>query len=123
MPAAKDLSVWHPASQFPSGPNRIGPNLASAGGVTQPNGVVDAAGSVRISHPVHHVTGTAAIINLLVPYDAPGWQGEVTLIADAIWTWTAAGNIAQAGTVTAAGRQFKFVYDPGTNKWYPDKVA
>lgn len=98
---------FHPSGKVRS---RIGPNIASAA-------------TIAPTHPIHHVTGTAAIVNITAPEDSAEWQGELTLIADAIWTWTAAGNIALAGTVTAALKQVKFVYDPATAKWYPDKVA
>lgn len=108
MALALELWKWFPVAVTPPGPNRIGPAIASAA-------------TIAPTHPVHHVTGTAAIATITPP--DPGFQGEITLIADAIWTWTAAGNISQAGTVTAAGRHHKFLYDPATAKWYPDKVA
>lgn len=105
MALALDTWQWLPGQ---TKANRIGPNIASAA-------------TVAPTHPVHHVTGTTAIVTITPP--SPDFSGDVTFIADAIWTWTAAGNIGIAGTVTAAGKQVKFVYDPGINKWYPDKVA
>src|SRR6266850_4537629 len=101
---AKDLWAWFPAAVNPNVP-RIGAAIASAATIAPTN-------------PVHHVTGTAAIVTITPP--DPSFQGDLVLIADAIWTWTAAGNISAAGTVTAAGRHFRFTYDPGTAKWYPD---
>jgi hypothetical protein len=86
----------------------IGPALASAA-------------TIAPTHGIHHVTGVVAIVNITLP--APDFVGTIVLIADAIWTWTNAGNIAVAGTTTAAGRAFRFTYDPATAKWYPDKVA
>lgn len=108
MAVAKDLWPWFPSATSPPGPNRIGPAIASAA-------------TIAPTHPVHHVTGTAAIATITPP-DA-GFQGEICLISDAIWTWTAAGNIAIAGTTTAANKAFYFTYDPGTQKWYVDKIA
>lgn len=108
MALALELWKWFPASVVPAGPNRIGPVLASAA-------------TIVITHPVHHVSGVVAIVNITPP--DPGFQGEICLIADAIWTWTAAGNIGIAGTTTAAGKAVYFTYDPATLKWYPDKIA
>lgn len=108
MAVALDQHKWFPSSVSPAGPNRIGPAIASAA-------------TIAPTHPVHHVTGTAAIATITPP--DPGFQGEICLIADAIWTWTAAGNIALAGTTTAANKAVYFTYDPSTAKWYPDKIA
>jgi len=90
-------------------PQRIvGPNIASAT-------------TIAPTYRIHHVTGTTAIVNITIPWE--GFAGSVTLIADAIWTWTAAGNIAVLGTVTAANGAVIFTYDPATVKWYPSRVA
>lgn len=104
---AREQWRFHPSA---FGNSRIGPSIASAA-------------TIAPTHPIHPVTGTAAIVNITPPEDPTTWQGEVTLIAIGIFTWTAAGNIALAGTTTAAGKQVKFVYNPATSKWYPDKVA
>src|SRR5437870_11251881 len=103
---AKDLWGWFSAQIFSTA--RIGPAIASAA-------------TIAPTYPVHHVTGTTAIVTITPPDAA--FSGEICLIADAIWTWTAAGNIGIAGTVTAAGKAVWFTYDPATAKWYPDKVA
>lgn len=88
--------------------DKVGPAIASAA-------------TIAPTHPIHHVTGVAAIVTITPPWE--GFSGPIELIADAIWTWTAAGNISVAGTTTAAGRSFKFTFDRKANKWYPDKVA
>lgn len=82
--------------------------------------VASAAGAIVPSGPLFHITGTAAITGFTLPLGFSG--GSFCAIADAIWTWTAAGNIAVLGTTTAANRQHCFVYDSATSKWYPDKV-
>jgi hypothetical protein len=86
----------------------VGPDLASAA-------------TIAPTHGTHLVTGTTAIVNITPPY--PTFAGTIVLLAAAIWTWTAAGNIAIAGTVTAAGRSIAFTYNPATAKWYPSAVA
>lgn len=85
----------------------VGPDLASAT-------------TIAPTHSIHVVIGTTAIVNITLPW--VGFAGEITLVAAAIWTWTAAGNIAVAGTTTAAGRSIRFVYVPATGKWYPSII-
>lgn len=81
---------------------------------------IASAATIVVTHQMHHVTGTAAIVTITPPF--PGFQGWITLIADGIWTWTAAGNIFVLGTVTAGnGRAMRFFFDG--NKWYPQAVA
>ncbi|SRR5258706_11054248 len=94
-----------PGGQFA---DKVGPAIASAA-------------TIAPTKPIHHVTGVAAIVNITPPWE--GFSGPIELIADAIWTWTAAGNISVAGTVTAAGRSHRFTYDRKTAKWYPDKIV
>jgi hypothetical protein len=66
------------------------------------------------------VSGTNAITGFTNPAGIqPGFT--VYLEATGVWTWTAAGNILTAGTTTAAGRVFIFVWN-GT-KWAPVQIA
>jgi len=105
MAEALDLWKWHPGAVYGK---IIGPAIASAT-------------TVAPTALIHHVTGTTAIVNITPPDTA--FSGLVIFIADGIWTWTAAGNIAVLGTVTAALKVVIFVYDPATAKWYPSSVA
>jgi hypothetical protein len=57
----------------------------------------------------------AAMVNITPPY--PTFCGEITIIPGAAFTWTAAGNIAVAGTAVV-GKPVKFLYLPTTGKWY-----
>lgn len=58
---------------------------------------VASAATIAATGNIFHVTGTAAIVTITVPNGTlPGIR--LTLIPDAIFTWTAAGNIALAGT-------------------------
>jgi hypothetical protein len=69
--------------------------------------------------PVYHVTGTTAIATITVPSACvSGFDCNVGLIADGIWTTTTGGNIAVAITAIV-GYRYDFTYDPGTSKWYP----
>lgn len=86
----------------------VGPDIASAA-------------TIAPTHMVHNVTGTAAIVTITPPW--PGFCGTIHLIAAAIWTWTAAGNISVLGTTTAAGRAIAFTYHPALGKWHPSVVA
>lgn len=85
----------------------VGPGIASAATIAPTN-------------RIHHVTGTAAIVNITPPY--PDFQGDICLIPDGIWTWTAAGNIGVLGTSTAGnGVPITFTFDG--LKWWPDRVT
>jgi hypothetical protein len=75
--------------------------------------------------PYHHFTGTTALVTINLP---AGYieGGEVTLVFDGSasgLTWTAAGNIAVAGTSTTAGSAVTFVFDQGSGKWHPSRLA
>lgn len=67
---------------------------------------------------IHHVTGTLAIVTIPVPW--PGFTGTIVLIPDAIFTWTAAGNIALAGTAVV-NKALSMTYDG--SKWIPGYIA
>lgn len=87
-------------------------------GVSAP---VASATTITASGPLFHVTGTTATATINPP--AGFVEGSITVIADAIWTWTNAGNIQVAGTVTTAGSSVTFTYDSATGKWYPSRLA
>lgn len=75
--------------------------------------------------PYFHLTGTVAMVNLTSPTGVVE-GGEVTIVFDgsaAGLTWTAAGNIAVAGTATTAGSAVTFVFDSGSGKWHPSRLA
>lgn len=82
--------------------------------------VASVAGATALSGPFFHMTGTNAVTGFTIPIGFVG--GCVTIVADAIWTWTAAGNILTAGTTTAAGRYNRFCWDSNAAKFVPDKV-
>jgi hypothetical protein len=82
---------------------------------------VASATTITASGPRFHVTGTTATATINLPTNFV--EGQIVVVADGIWTWTAAGNIAVAGTVTTAASAVIFVYDAGTTKWYPVRLA
>jgi hypothetical protein len=82
---------------------------------------VASATTITASGQRFHVTGTTATATINLP---PNFlEGDITIIADGVWTWTAAGNILVAGTVTTAGSSVTFSYDAATAKWYPSRLA
>lgn len=91
-------------------PRVRGANTASAAGAVAPPQGAD----------YFHVTGTAAITGWTNP---TGLQdgASFTVIPDGIFTWTAAGNIAVAGTAVVS-RALTFTWDATTSKWYPSYV-
>lgn len=82
---------------------------------------VASAATITPTANLFHVTGTTATATINLPTNFV--EGEITVIADGIWTWTSAGNIAVAGTVTTAGSMVSFRYDANTAKWYPSRLA
>lgn len=68
------------------------------------------------------VTGTAAIVNITVP-PTSGFSTILYLVAIGVFTWTAAGNIAVAGTATTANSMIIMTFSKATGKWYPSRVA
>ena len=108
-----DFPLFTPprTTDVPSPPSRFSPVSAPVASAT----------TITPSGPVFHVTGTTATATINLP---PNFvEGEITVIADGVWTWTAAGNIAVAGTVTTAGSSVTFRYDANTSKWYPSRLA
>lgn len=92
--------------------NIVGQDIASA-----------ATLAVAPTSLIHRITGTTATATIPVPTNVTGFAGLVIFITNGVWTWTAAGNIAAAGTVTTAGSAAAFVWNPVTAKWHPLRVA
>lgn len=88
--------------------------------LVNPNIQVAVAGTNTFTWPITRVSTVAAIVDIVVPY--PGFQGRITLLPTAAFTWTAAGNIALAGTAVV-GKALDFIYDPTSIKWYPSYIA
>lgn len=95
--------------------------------------VASVAGQITIAAPVTFVSGVLAITGISVPQNiidaagrsggtASGYSGRITFIPTGIFTWTAAGNIAVAGTAVV-GKALDFIYDSSTSKWYPSYIA
>lgn len=75
--------------------------------------------------PFFHLTGTVAMVTLTAPAGVVE-GGKIVIVFDgsaAGLTWTAAGNIAVAGTATTAGSAVMFVFDSGSAKWHPLRLA
>jgi hypothetical protein len=94
---------------------------SDAGNFTALSPTVASATSIVASGRLFHVSGTTATQTITPP--AGFVEGSITVIADGVWTWTAAGNILVAGTVTTAGGSVTFIYDRATSKWYPSRLA
>lgn len=88
--------------------------------LVDPNTQASVAGVLTVNYPVTVVSGALAITGLTVPY--PDFAGRITLIPTGTFTWTAATNIALAGTAVV-GKALDFVYNPFTNKWAPSYIA
>lgn len=95
-----DLTGVH--DQINTGVQGVGDTLASAATITP-------------DHPIHQVSGTAAISTITVP---TGFSGPVFLIPQGAWTLVTGGNIGLASTA-AVGRVLMVVYDYNAHLWYP----
>ena len=92
-------------------------NPSSIKGVTTL--VSSAAGAITPSGPLFHVDGTAAVTGFTIPVGFSG--GSFSVVPDANFTWTTAGNIGLAGTAVT-GRVLTFTWDSNSGKFYPSYV-
>jgi hypothetical protein len=87
--------------------------------------VASVAGTTLPSGPFFHVTGTNIITGWTIPVgcNATAVGGcEFTVIPDAVFTWTAAGNIALAGSAVV-NKALVFTWDAKNSKWIPSYIA
>jgi len=77
--------------------------------------------------PFFHLTGTVIMKTLTAPSSVLSLSGgEIGIVFDgsgAGLTWDATGNIAVAGTATTAGSLVFFIFDQGSAKWHPSRLA
>jgi hypothetical protein len=86
--------------------------------------VASAAGAITPSGPYFNISGTAAITGFNIPVGFDTTTGGCfTANPTGIWTWTAAGNIASAGTTTAATTPVTFCWNVASSKWIPSRLA
>lgn len=76
------------------------------------------AATIAPVNPIHFVSGVVAIATITAPALISATGGSITIIPTGIFTWTAAGNIALAGTAVV-GKALTFFYDATAVKWYP----
>lgn len=93
--------------------------------------VASAAGAITPSGPLFQITGSAAVTGFNVATGAmtgfnstAAGYGCFTVVGASgnTATWTAAGNIAIAGTFTPL-KMFIFCWNPSTQKFYPSAVS
>jgi hypothetical protein len=88
--------------------------------------VASVAGATVPSGPYFSVSGTNAITSWTIPLGFNGTSsggGCFTTIPTGIFTWTAAGNIAIAGTTTAVNIPVVWCWNASTSKWQPSRIA
>lgn len=102
-------------------------NVGAGGGFDAATATVaSAAGTITPSGPFFSMSGTNAITGFTTPvgFNATGSGGGCFVVnPTGIWTWTAAGNIAKAGTTTATLILVTFCWDAATSKWIPSRIA
>lgn len=98
--------------------------LASPATWIQTGTVASAAGAITPSGPYFDISGTSAITGFNIPVGFDTNKGGCfTAKPTGIWTWTAAGNIATAGTTTAATTPVTFCWDVAAAKWIPSRLS
>jgi hypothetical protein len=93
--------------------------------LTVTTAVASVAGATLPSGPLFHVTGTNAITSWTIPLGFNGTAfggGCFNVIPDAVFTWTAAGNIALAGSAVV-NKLLTFCWDATNSKWIPSYIA
>jgi len=83
---------------------------------------IASATTIAPTTSIAFVSGTTAIVTITAPSPISLGGGSITLIPTGIFTWTAAGNIALAGTAVVS-KALTLVYDVTTAKWYPSYTA
>lgn len=86
---------------------------------------VVSANTITPTGPFFHMTGTT-IVKTINPVPGSLEGGQVTIVFDgsgAGLTWDATGNIGVAGTATTAASAVTFVFDQGSGKWHPSRLA
>lgn len=97
-------STWVPGFQNQIKPAVVTTAVASTAGLVTPTG------------PLFHITGTSAITGFNIPVGYTG--GSICAIPDAIFTTTAANNIALASTAVV-NKTLCWTYDATNSKFVP----
>jgi hypothetical protein len=82
---------------------------------------IASATTIAPTKQITFISGTTAVVTITAPAPISAGGGTITLIPTGVFTWTAAGNIALAGTAVVS-RALTMTYDVTTNKWYPSYV-
>jgi hypothetical protein len=107
--------TWAPGWQNP---------LSAPATWVQTGTVASAAGAITPSGPYFNISGTAAITGFNIPIGFNTILGGCfTANPTGIWTWTTAGNIATAGTTTAATTPVTFCWNAASSKWIPSRLS
>ena len=82
---------------------------------------IASAATIAPTKSITFISGTAAIVTITPPAPISTGGGTIVFIPTGIFTWTAAGNIAVAGTAVVS-RALSLTFDVTTAKWYPSYV-
>ena len=82
---------------------------------------IASATTIAPTTQITFISGTTAVVNITAAAPISSGGGVIILIPTGAFTWTAAGNIAVAGTAVV-NRVITMVYDATTTKWYPSYV-
>jgi hypothetical protein len=97
-------------------------NPGISGTVASLTTAVASATTIVANSPFFSVTGVTAIATITPPLGIQNGQ-SITILFVSTETWTAAGNIAVAGTNTTAATYVTFTWNATTSKWSPSRVV
>jgi hypothetical protein len=83
---------------------------------------IASATTIAPTKQITFISGTTVIVNITAPSPISAGGGIIRLIPTGVFTWTAAGNIALAGTAVVS-KTLTMTYDVTTAKWYPSYTA
>jgi hypothetical protein len=93
-------------------------NTFIGGFVSSPVQAITSGTTIAPTQSISFIQGTTAIATITAPSNILASGGQVTLLPQAAFTTTTAGNIQIASTAVA-GRAMVMTYNPLTSKWYP----
>ena len=93
-------------------------NTFIGGFVSSPVQAITSGTTIAPTQSISFIQGTTAIATITAPSNILASGGQVTLLPQAAFTTTTAGNIQIASTAVA-GKALIMTYNPLTSKWYP----
>jgi len=101
----------------------LGKQMSELGNVVDPTiAAIASAATINPTDIIHRITGNVTIGTITQPN--PYFNGPIIFYNTdaAVGVWDTSGNIALGGTFTRF-KNFSFIFDPVTSKWYPSAIS